>query len=499
MTKKPGTAAKTAPLLLPKEKMTILFLVTMITIALLLPYPLTKQILIVVFGFFMTRLFFSDLPLALCLLPLLVPAKNLVRPDLIPIPGINYETLLMGLTLVAWGMQRGSFEPKRPAKPMPAFVAIFLAFLAWITLAALNTAVQGTITPWVLFSAFKNEWVYSIVLFVVADSLRDERDRIRMMVAVCIGVILLSIQPILNGTETMARGMSLASHRAISLLGNQPNIYGGALACFAPFPLIYFAKRVGGKKGRTLFGLAIGVAAYALVLTLSRGSWLAFGAAVTVIGVFFERRVLYILAVGALLAPLWIPEEAVNRGDTISEIDVSDENLDEEEGSAFVRIDQWRMIPAVLADAPILGHGYGSFPDLYERFGSLGRRKAAHVGYAEYAGELGIPGAALYVAIFLALGGFALVLSRRGTTLFSKLHGIGLLGTTTAILVAECFGSRFKVGVVTCFLWIYAGVGIAAWRWPAKESAEETAATALAEDRELVRRGVRARRVPTRP
>ena len=76
-------------------------------------------------------------------------------------------------------------------------------------------------------------------------------------------------------------------------------------------------------------------------------------------------------------------------------------------------------------------------------------------------------------AIFFAMGSFALALARRGTTPFSRLHGIGLLGSTTAIIVAECFGSRFKVGVVTSFLWIYAGVGIAAWRWPTTDSAEE--------------------------
>ncbi len=481
-----ATVPVKTPVVYPEERRVILFLVVTIAIALSIPHPVTKQILMGVFGIFIAVTFLKDLRLAICLLPVLIPAQNLIPKGFIPIPGVNYETLLMALMLVAWILQRDRFYPKAPAKPMPIFVTTFLLFLGWMVVGALRTFVEGRMGFWDLFSVFKNQWIYVVILFVVADSLRDERDRIRLMVAACVGVILVSIQPIWHGTDLLAHGVSLERHRAVSILALQPNIYGGALASFAPFPLVFFARKIGGKKGRILFALAICVAAYALVLTLSRGSWLAFGAAVSVIGLLFERRVLYLLAVGALLSPYWVPEDAVNRGNTISEIEVNDPNLEEEEGSSFVRVDQWKMIPAVLADSPVLGHGYQSFPRTYFRFGAMRARKGAHVGYAEYAAELGIPGLALYVATFLGIALFGLALARGGSTLFARSQGVGLLGAALAMMVAECFGSRLKVGTVTAFLWMYAGVAIAAWRWPAKESTEAAAEASAFENQGLI-------------
>jgi O-antigen ligase len=471
----------------------MLFLAIVITVAVSIPHPVTKQVLMGVVGVFIGVIFLKDLKLALCLLPVLIPAQNLVPKGLIPIPGINYETLLMGLMLGAWMAQRGRFEPKRPANGMPAFVTIFCLFLGWVVLAALRTFLEGKMGLYDLFSIFKNEWVYLAILFVVSDSLRDERDRVRLMVAVCIGIILTAIQPIYKGTQLLASGVSLERHRAVGILALQANIYGGALACFAPFPMMYFARKIGGKKGRVLFGVAMGVAAYTLVLTLSRGSWLAFGTAVAVIGLLFERRVLYILAVGALTAPFWVPQDAVDRGNTISEIDVTDENLQDDEGSAFVRVDQWKMIPKVLADSPILGHGYQSFPLMYYEFGSLGRKKGAHVGYAEYAAELGVPGLALYVSTFVGIAIFGLTLAWRGSTLFSRSHGVGLLAAALAMMVAEAFGSRLKVGTVTAFLWMYAGVAIAAWRWPARESVVAAAEATTLENQGFIGRNRRLR------
>jgi O-antigen ligase len=464
-------------------------LAIVITIAVSIPHPVTKQIIMGILGIFIGTIFLKDIRLAVCLLPILIPAQNLVPKGFIPIPGINYETLLMGLMLAAWAAQRGRFEPKTPAKPMPAFVWVVFVFLAWVVLAAFQTYLGGKMGAWELFSTFKNQWIYLAILFVVGDSLRDERDRIRLMVAVCIAIILVSIQPIQKGTTLIASGISLERHRAVSILALQANVYGGALACFLPFPMIYLARRIGGKKGRIFFGLAIGVAAYALVLTLSRGSWLAFGAAVALIGVLFERRVLYILLLGALSAPFWMPQDAVNRGNTLTEM----KNEEEIEDSAFVRVDQWNMIPKVLADSPILGHGYQSFPSVYYTFGSLGVYKGSHVGYAEYAAELGAPGLILYALCFVAMGVFGLTLAWKGSTLFSRTQGVAILGAALAMLVAEAFGSRFKIGTVTAFLWMYAGVGIAAWRWPVTESDESAAAAGVVEDRGLVRRGVRIR------
>jgi len=483
----PGSALKPSTGLLRVEEKRVLWVLgTGILIAVLFPSPVIKFTLAGVLGTFLFWLFMTDLPLALCLLPIIIPANTLFEGTFNILPGVNYETLLIALVVVAWSSQRGAWRPFEPAKPMPAFVGLLIAFLVVLILASAQTFALGTPPIFELVQIYKNQWIYVVLLFVVADALRQERERQRLMVAVCIAMILLAIQPIYNATYELARGASLLRHRAVSLIAIQPNIYGGALACFMPFPLLYFARKIGGKKGRVLFGLSAGVAGYVLVLTLSRGSWLATGAASLMIGVLFERRVLLILVLVGLSAPFWVPEDAVDRASEMKAIDVNDPNLKEDEGSAFVRVDQWRMIPSVLVDSPIFGHGYQRFPWVYKRFGAYGWYKGAHVGYAEYAAEAGMIGLFFYLSIFVALAAFGLRLAWSGTSAYSRAHGVGLLGSAVAMAVAEGFGSRLKVGSVTAFLWMYAAVGIACWRWPAGEA--EEAGAVERERRGLVRR-----------
>jgi O-antigen ligase len=362
-----------------------------------------------------------------------------------------------------------------------------VAFLVTLVISCASTIAIGYPPILDLVQIFKNQWIYVLILVVVADTLRKERDRMRLMVAVCLGMMLLAIQPIYNATYDLAQGASLLRHRAVSLIAIQPNIYGGALACFLPFPLLYFSRKIGGKRGRVLFAITTGVAAYVLVLTLSRGSWLAMGAASLFIGVLFERRVLLILVLVALSFPFWVPEEAMDRASEMKTIDVSDPNLRMDEGSAFVRVDQWKMIPRALADAPLLGHGFERFPFVYRRMGAYGMFKGAHVGYCEYATEAGFIGLLLYVLIFVSLGAFGLRLAVSGNSVFARSHGVALLGAAVAMAVAEGFGSRLKVGSVTAFLWMYAGVGVACWRWPVPEPEPDTAA----ERRGLLRRVAR--------
>jgi O-antigen ligase len=127
----------------------------------------------------------------------------------------------------------------------------------------------------------------------------------------------------------------------------------------------------------------------------------------------------------------------------------------------------------MLEAAPLLGHGYHRFPMVYERHGEYGQEKGAHVGYAEYAAELGLIGLALYVGVMVALGLLGRSLRRRGSTPFDRAHGAALIAAALALMVSECFGSRFKIGPVMTFLYLYAGVAAAALRWPESSSSPE--------------------------
>jgi len=72
------------------------------------------------------------------------------------------------------------------------------------------------------------------------------------------------------------------------------------------------------------------------------------------------------------------------------------------EGSTQMRIEQYKSLPAMMADHPFLGWGYRSFPAVFELHGTLGRAKGAHSSYAQVGTEEGIVGLVLLVMILFA-------------------------------------------------------------------------------------------------
>src|SRR5262245_41561760 len=90
----PGRASLASRLgLSPEGKRLVLVFGSCITIAILFPLPIIKYALMAVLGVYMVSLFLSDLPLALCLLPLVIPASTIIGETFSVLPGLNYETL----------------------------------------------------------------------------------------------------------------------------------------------------------------------------------------------------------------------------------------------------------------------------------------------------------------------------------------------------------------------------------------------------------------------
>lgn len=145
----------------------------------------------------------------------------------------------------------------------------------------------------------------------------------------------------------------------------------------------------------------------ALVLTWSRGAWLAavLGAAALIART--ERRRLWpgLLAAVLVLAaavPALGPRWAWHAG-RLQEIAAVE--------GRFSRIAIWRLVPAIVADHPVVGTGLSTFQTVYERY----RQQTTAVPYApwahnlflQFAAETGLVGLAALLA-FLTVGGLAL-------------------------------------------------------------------------------------------
>jgi len=427
-----------------------------VTVSYAFPFRAAKYALIVFFVVTLIGQTQRRPALGLALIAFSIPAMDLIPPQMYGgIRALNTETVLIVVALGIWAREVAMRGRDHLATPLGRLL------LAWVILILFSS-----VRAWMLWkvplldilAAAKNHLAFMIFLPVAFHVLRERRDQVLLLLAISVSLFLNALQGINHSWLAFAAG-SLERHRAMALLALQPNIYGTALAVYLPFCLVLALHRVGGPWIRLWFATVTAAVSFALLLTLSRGAWLGAIAAVFVIALVRNRALLFVLALGVIGYQAWLPEQAVKRIEVTTTVDEDDEIGADAiaEGSTQMRIEQYKSLPAMMADNPFLGWGYRSFPTVFERHGTLGRAKGAHSSYVQVGTEEGIVGLVLLVTILFA-SAWAGVRAARADEPFVQWMGIGLLGATVALAVCMASGARFELQKILGWFWILAGI-----------------------------------------
>ncbi len=201
--------------------------------------------------------------------------------------------------------------------------------------------------------------------------------------------------------EAWAAGGVAAGALGIAWLGSSPgaraqvfnmnpNELGTTLAIAA---VLLLGLSLDGSRLRRLLCLAgLSVVTAGLVLTWSRGAWVAAVLGVAVLIALTERRLLWhaLLAAALVLgvaAPALGPRWAHHVG-RIREVAVAE--------GPFSRIAIWRLAQEIVSDHPVLGTGLSTFQFVYERYrqGTTAAPNApvAHNLFLQFAAETGVVG-----------------------------------------------------------------------------------------------------------
>jgi O-antigen ligase len=177
---------------------------------------------------------------------------------------------------------------------------------------------------------------------------------------------------------------------------------------------------------------AAGTGHLALLLCALSGGWLAAGRAG-----LFAFALLGLGGLGAGLAGL-------------------DDRLAEALGDLPHRLTIWQTGVAAVLDRPWLGHGLGSFPQVYELYRAAGAAQpvaSAHSGPLEWAVELGVPGALAWLAVLAGVARAAVRVPRRSTG--------AVLAPPVLVLLAVQGAFDFAPQVPALALWIALALGLA--------------------------------------
>jgi O-antigen ligase len=359
----------------------------------------------------------------------------------------TFVDLTLSVLLLTWVLR---LLTRRDAEfvttPLDAPLVVFLG----VAVAAFVFGTAYAVTPETTRQYFK--LLNSVLFFFTITQTARRWDDIRLLVralivggaiAALIGIVLYhlpaetasgwlrSLSPLGYPRGDVLRYVEDAGVRTKTLRATgtsiDPNVYGALLLLTGALALAQAAEAVG--RVRWAFWGALALIGYALLISLSRGSWVGFAVACGIMAVARYRRLLW--AVPAAAVPIVLLFGA-RLADFVDHFLKAVYAQDQATG---MRLGEYKDALTLIQQNPLLGVGFGGTPssDLYLGVSST---------YLMIAEEMGLFG----LTIFLIVIGWALFDgARRYSALPGRLRPIALscMAALAGVLVAAAFDKHF--------------------------------------------------------
>ena len=268
---------------------------------------------------------------------------------LVPILPIMSTTILITVTFVARICQG------EPLAPSSSWLRTLGALFCLVGLAAALSSADTM--------AALRYWRYYLIgfllLVLLMDGLRTQREIEQFLTWGLLGaafVSALSVWQYLGGMPTNLSWVdirvSAVMTRVVGTFDN-PNMLAGYLVAWLPFPVSRFLAKEVSLRTRLLNLVLAGLLGLSLILTFSRGGWLAFAAALFVIVACQQPRLFWIVPVLLLAAPFVLPPVIWQRLASIINL---------EDTSNMVRLYVWESSAQMFFANWLLGIGQGLAP-----------------------------------------------------------------------------------------------------------------------------------------
>lgn len=404
-------------------------------------------------------------------LPALAIAIPFATVKPLPIGGLPLDgaDLLVGLVIAAWLAQ--GVVRRRIVLPRAPLSLLLLAFVGVLAMSLVGAESYRDGLPELV------KWLEVLLLYwCVAAVLPQNRAGwlIAGLLVAGIGQALLGLVQFVTQTGPEAFVLLGRFMRAYGTF-RQPNPYAGYLGLVAPFAIslalwAWFSRtpqpfsraqdrtkdtdRPSSRWLRIALPAAAGLISLGLLLSWSRGAWLAYIAAVTVVVLAHTRRaapaaipiVVAVLAIGFVfgLGNL-LPPSLANRLNELQEfvglVDIRRVEVTDANFSVIERIAHWQAALGMWASHPWLGVGIGNYAIAYPAYNlprwyePLGH---AHNVYLNFGAEAGLLGFLAYIGLWIGCLWQA-VRAAAVSNRFVAAVGAGVLGALTHATIHNLF------------------------------------------------------------
>jgi probable O-glycosylation ligase (exosortase A-associated) len=268
---------------------------------------------------------------------------------------------------------------------------LLLAMAVFISISLMFASSHSAETPRYYFEFVK---IIAISLFTISQV--DTKKRLRLLLWVICGS--LAFYSVKNGVVGLMKGGTVIIRGPGGMLEDNNDF---ALALVMNIPLLFFLSRLEtNEKLRKVCVLAIGLTMVTVLLTHSRGGFLAMSTAIAWIAFRSGKLAQASLALVGLVIGffLFAPAHVVNRIMSISE--------GAKDSSVASRLESWMVGIRMAADNPLWGVGLRNFIDNAKEYGMAGtgdQLHVAHNSFIQIAAEGGGVTFVTYIALLLSV------------------------------------------------------------------------------------------------
>ncbi len=417
---------------------------------------------------------------ALALLPLAfaIPFGSIYEINLGGIT-VGITEVLIGLFIVAWLARAVALREteRETGWHRPIICLPLLVFIGTTLFSLLN----ATALPFALKELAKWLEVLGIVLLVA------NLDRCARLWVIAALLLAGAAQAALGIYQFLTRsgpeGFILMG-RFMRAYGSfeQPNPFAGYLGLVAPlgfaFAMTLFERKTALSTPRWLGWLALGslvLTTMGIVMSWSRGAWLAFAAALGAMNMLRSRRgallftlLVLLIALAGLLGSLrLLPTAIIQRLTSFVPFatvqDVRAAEITDENYAVLERLAHWESALAMWRDHPWIGVGFGNYDVAYPTYAlpkwpmALGH---AHNYYLNIAAETGLLGLIGYLALWGSAGWNLVQAIRCAPDASSKALALGAFGMLIHVSVHNLLDNLW---VHNIYIYVAMVLGLACW------------------------------------
>ena len=360
----------------------------------------------------------------------------------------SWDEVLLVFIIAAWPVQmavRGSLSYRYTGLEVPLLIYLGVTlFLFFMRSPNISLAIEGL-----------RVYLEYMVWFLVGSNLilnrRQFNALVKGLIAVAVVVSAYGIFQYITGVSTPDSWVDKAEgsvSRVYSIV-KSPNVLGSLLLFFIPVTAAQMINST-SRRDRYIYLAALATQLACLVLSSSRGAWLAFGASAAIFSLMYNPRLLVILAAAATAAVNLVPSIAARLGYLFSPAYL----VSSARGG---RLALWTMGYNKFLYNPVMGSGFGTYG------GAVADRRVPGSTYVDNfylktlveSGVLGLL-ALLWVLAEVFRHGYAAYKKISCPRL--KIMAAALITGLLGVVLHNSVENIFEVPMMSTYFWFLAGV-----------------------------------------